>query len=33
MDVMTDANVTDGMFPTRWNLKKGIPSNSTASLY
>ncbi|KAI0729958.1 glycoside hydrolase [Fomitopsis betulina] len=27
MDVMTDANITDGMFPTKWNMKKGAPSN------
>lgn len=30
MDVMTDANITDGMFPTKWNMKKGAPSNGEA---
>lgn len=27
MDIMRDANVTDGMFPTRWNLGDAKPSN------
>ncbi|KAH9830038.1 glycoside hydrolase [Rhodofomes roseus] len=32
MDLMHDANVTDGMFPTKWNLSKGIPTNTQFSV-
>ncbi|KZT66155.1 glycoside hydrolase family 47 protein [Daedalea quercina L-15889] len=32
VNIMSDANVTDGMFPTKWSLKKGIPSNSQFSV-
>ncbi|KAF9809117.1 hypothetical protein IEO21_07552 [Rhodonia placenta] len=32
MDIMRDAQVTDGMFPTRWNLSKGTPMNSHFSV-
>lgn len=27
MDIMHDANITDGMFPTRWSISKAIPLN------
>lgn len=27
MDIMRDANITEGMFPTKWSLDKGTPIN------
>ncbi|PCH44157.1 glycoside hydrolase family 47 protein [Wolfiporia cocos MD-104 SS10] len=32
MDVMRDANVKGGMFPTKWNLIQGTPSNAQFSV-
>ncbi|KZT02414.1 glycoside hydrolase family 47 protein [Laetiporus sulphureus 93-53] len=32
MDIMRDANITDGMFPTRWSLSKGVPINKQFSV-
>ena len=29
MDIMRDANITDGMFPTKWAMKNAIPVNGT----
>ena len=29
MDIMLNANITDGMFPTKWALSNAIPVNGT----
>jgi len=32
MDIMRDANITEGMFPTKWSLDKGTPINRQFSV-